>query len=111
MKTIRQPNSNQATTATKAREGRKCALIYLMICSLMVTDSRADDYQYNALLAPSSYQLQAEENGRVMIYDQMRNDTVETALNQHFDRIENMMFVRTQHVSADGTVKTDDDCD
>ena len=46
-----------------------------------------------------------------MIYDQMENETVELALNQQFDRIENMMFVRTRYVQEDGSIDQEDDCD
>lgn len=69
------------------------------------------DYQGNALLSPSSYQLKAESKGRVMIYDQMDNETVELALNTQFDRIDSMMFVRTQYLQKDGTIEEEDDCD
>ncbi len=70
-----------------------------------------EGYQQNLLLNPSASQLKAEARGRVMIYDQMENDTVELALNQQFERIENMMFVRTRYVQKDGSIEQEDDCD
>lgn len=72
--------------------------------------SNNDDYQHNVLLNPSTFQLKAEANGRIMIYDQMDNETVELALNTQFARIDNMMFIRTQHVQEDGSIEEDDDC-
>ena len=37
----------------------------------------ADDYQTNVLLNPSPGNLLAEAKGRVMIYDGLKNETVE----------------------------------
>ncbi len=71
----------------------------------------AGNYQHNVLFNPSASQLNAEANGRIMIYDQLNNETVEQALNEQFDRIENMMFVRTRYAREDGSVDVDDDCD
>ena len=77
----------------------------------ILNSAHAADYQQNVLLNPSSHQLKAESNGRVMIYDQMDNETVELALNTQFERIENMMFVRTQYIQQDGSIEEDDDCE
>ena len=46
-----------------------------------------------------------------MIYDQLDNETVELAMNTQFDRIDSMMFVRTQYVQEDGSIEEADDCD
>lgn len=65
----------------------------------------------NALFNPSESLLVAEVSGRVMIYDGLKNETVERALDQQFDRIESMMFVRTLVAQEDGSVQAEDDCD
>ncbi len=77
---------------------------------LVAQSAHSGDFQQTTLLNPSSSQLKAEANGRVMIYDQMDNETVELALNTQFDRIDSMMFVRTQYVQEDGSIDEDDDC-
>ncbi len=77
----------------------------------IISSAHAADFQQNVLFNPSSLQLEAESNGRIMIYDQMDNETVELALNTQFQRIENMMFVRTQYLQEDGSIEEDDDCD
>ena len=47
-----------------------------------------------------------------MIYDGLDNNTIERALDKHFDRIDNMMFVRIHHVDDDGEDYDEDDgCD
>ena len=56
---------------------------------------------------PTSAQLRVEERGRVMIYDGLDNALVEHALDDQFDRIEHMMFIRTRQSSSDD--EDDDD--
>lgn len=72
----------------------------------------AEDYQTNVLLNPSPGILVAEAKGRIMIYDGLKNETVEQAMSEQFNRIENMMFVRTQYIQEDGDYEVEeDDCD
>ena len=71
-----------------------------------------DVFQYQVLSSPTAGQLKAESRGRVMIYDGLDNAVVERALDEQFDRIEHMMFVRTRHTEPDGEVSYEDDgCD
>ena len=72
----------------------------------------AEDYQTNVLLNPSPGILLAEAKGRVMIYDGLKNETVDQAMSEQFNRIENMMFVRTQYIQEDGDYEVEEDgCD
>ena len=70
-----------------------------------------DDWHENQLLNPSTYQLKAEQRGRVAIYDGLHESIVDTALDNQFERIENMMFVRVTHTTPEGDEWVDDDCD
>ena len=72
-----------------------------------------DAWQMNQLFNPSPLQIAMEgDKARVMIYDGLSEATVERALEEQFDRIEHMMFVRTRSVAANGEVEIDDDgCD
>jgi len=72
------------------------------------------DYQQRLLLNPTPVQLAAEERGRVHIYDSLEMSIVDKALDQQFDRIENMMFIRIHHLPSTGAgpVEVEDDaCD
>ena len=71
-----------------------------------------DEYQNSVLFSPSPGILKAEAKGRVMIYDGLDNETVELAMSEQFNRIENMMFVRTQYLQEDGEYEVEEDgCD
>lgn len=71
----------------------------------------AGNWQINSLLSPSNAQLASERRGRVTIYDSLREETVDQALDQQFGRIENMMFVSTRYTADDGSEYADHDCD
>ena len=71
----------------------------------------ADEAAYQPLHQPSAALQAVEKRGRVTIYDQIPASEVERALDEQFERIGSMMFVRTQYPAADGGVETDDDCD
>ena len=83
-----------------------------IIPALLVASSsiHADTYQERMLFTPSESNLQAEARGFIMIYDGLKNETIERAMNEQFNRIENMMFVRTKYVQENGEYEADDDC-
>jgi hypothetical protein len=71
-----------------------------------------EDWQLAMLFDPLAAQLKVEERGRVFIYDGIKSTDVQRVMDSQFHRLDSMMFVRTQYVSADGDVKSeDDDCD
>lgn len=89
-------------------------IIAIFVSALSMTPLHAstqDGYQERILFSPDLDTLQAESRGRIMIYDGLRNETVEQALDHQFGRIENMMFVRTVYVQENGEQEVDDDCD
>ena len=70
-----------------------------------------DSYQEKMLLTPSESTLKAEAKGRIMIYDGLESEIVDRAMNEQFDRIDNMMFIRTRNTPGDGEYFVeDDDC-
>ncbi len=87
----------------------------LLASILTVTGTSAfamNSFYQKTLFNPSDSMLKAESRGRIMIYDSMDNETVERAMDEQFDRIDNMMFVRTHYVQANGDHYVDDDgCD
>lgn len=89
-------------------------IIAIFVSMLLMASSHAstqDSYQERILFSPDFDTLQAESRGRIMIYDGLNNEIVERALDHQFDRIENMMFVRTVYIQENGEEEVDDDCD
>jgi hypothetical protein len=71
----------------------------------------ASDWQLGQLQNPSPGLVKAEARGRVTIYDGLKGQQVERAMDEQFDRIDNMMFIRTLEQAPDGGyVAEDDDC-
>ena len=91
----------------------KAAIIANMLLVLATTPAQAmDNYQYSALFTPGDYTLKAEAKGRVMIYDGLTSKTVDRAMNEQFNRIDNMMFVGIVHEQENGEYYVEDDgCD
>jgi len=92
-------------------------LVWLLLGAVLLPPAMAEGanerFQYNALFNPTTGQLKAEARGRVMIYDGLDNAAVERALDEQFERIEHMMFIRIRQTQAgDEEVDTveDDDC-
>jgi hypothetical protein len=71
----------------------------------------SSNWQVKQLNDPSPGLVQAEARGRVTIYDGLREQQVERAMDEQFERIDNMMFIRTLREAPDGGyVAVDDDC-
>lgn len=76
-----------------------------------------DAWQNNRLFAPTANQRQQEGRGKVVIYDGLKDTTIDSIMDKAFDRIQNMMFIRIIHTDkagqpmhdGNGEVITDDD--
>ncbi len=84
--------------------------------------AQADNHgwQLKKLFSPTSQDLAREARGQIFIYDGLRDTDVERALQNEFERIGSMMFVRTVITDRSGAplrdetggyVTEDDDCD
>lgn len=94
----------------------------ILTCTSMVTvhatshlspSASNEDWQTRRLMAPTPSQLAAESKGQVFIYDSLDINRVDSAMDQNFDRIQNMMFIRIHHLPPTGSgpaVVEDDDC-
>ena len=106
--------NTQLNTKTSLKSQSK-GVCKLMIPALLVASSSVyatDSYQLKVLFTPSDSILLDEANGRVMIYDGLKSETVDQAMTEQYDRIESMMFVRTQYEQENGEYEVEDDgCD
>lgn len=71
--------------------------------------SSAAQWQLQLLMEPSAQQIRVEDKGRIVIYDGLKSSDIDRALDKHFDRIQNMMFIRTQIPTSIGGYRQDDD--
>jgi len=59
------------------------------------------------LFEPIEAELRAEADGRIYIYDGLREIDIAHAMDQEFDRVESMMFIRTRLTDDSGEVRQD----
>jgi hypothetical protein len=67
------------------------------------------DIELRRLFEPTEAELAAEERGRIYIYDGVRDVDVQRALDEEFERVDHMMFIRIRKTDEDGEVKRDAD--
>ena len=78
------------------------------------TAADAMQYDLRRLMNPTAVELVGEARGAIHIYDSLEINDVDAALDQHFDRIQNMMFIRIRHLPPTGAGPVDveeDGCD
>jgi len=104
---------NRVTGTNRVKISVLTAIITNMLLVLATIPAQAvDNYQHKTLFTPSDYTLKAEAKGRIMIYDGMTSNAVDKAMDEQFNRIENMMFVRIVHEQDNGEYYVEDDgCD
>ncbi|WP_295882450.1 hypothetical protein [uncultured Thiohalocapsa sp.] len=81
------------------------------LCTCIGTAAAADvsEIELRRLFAPTEAELAAEADGRIYIYDGLTDMDVQRALNEEFERVDNMMFIRTRKTDESGEVKRDAD--
>jgi hypothetical protein len=80
-------------------------LLWAATVPMMAAELR--DIELRRLFDPSASEVQAEHSGRIYIYEGLRDTDVVRAMEEEFDRIESMMFIREQITDEDGKVKED----
>ena len=92
-------------------------LITLLVMHQMVVDTAQASATYKAiqtknLYQPAAYVVNREARGVVTIYDGFTSGEVDQAMDEHYDRIENMMFTRVVMTDEPGgDFVVDDGCD
>jgi hypothetical protein len=65
------------------------------------------DIQLRRLLEPTQAELTRERNGQIYIYESLTNRDIQRAMDEKFDRVESMMFIRVPKTDASGKVQED----
>ena len=68
-----------------------------------------EEWQLERIYNPEEYVLESESRGLVFIYDGLSETRVDQILDDHFERIEAMMFTRVKRTDAAGEVLLDPD--
>ena len=61
------------------------------------------------LFEPTEAELRQEANGRIYIYDGLRDTDIARAMDEEFARVESMMFIRVKKTDKNGAPVTDPD--
>lgn len=107
---------NTQMNTKKQPQNRLVVLNKMLLASVLIFSTMSvqagDSYQQRVLFTPSHSILLAEAKGRIMIYDGVKSESVDKAMDEQFDRIETMMFVNTLYKQEDGGYEVEnDDCD
>ena len=70
-------------------------------------ETDVSEIERRRLFEPTPAELRAEADGRVYVYEGLRDTDVERALDEEFKRVQNMMFIRVKPTDADGKTRKD----
>lgn len=65
------------------------------------------DIELRLLFEPTQAELRAEVSGRIYIYEGLRSSDIGWAIDEEFERVESMMFIRTEKTTQTGEFVTD----
>ena len=82
-------------------------LIAFLIAAGAVNADELRDIELRRLLEPTPAELRAEHSGQVFIYEGLRDVDAEHAMDEEFERVESMMFIRVKITDEKGEVKKD----
>ena len=63
------------------------------------------------LFEPTPAELQAERAGRIYIYEGLRDTDIKRAMEEEFDRVKSMMFIRAKRALPRGQANQNPDTD
>ena len=92
-------------------ETRYLVSLILMLPLLQAQSAAADGFEERRLLAPTAAGERMERQGQVYIYDGLREENVDRAMDTQFDRVQSMMIVGTRYTTETGEVYASADCD
>lgn len=81
----------------------------LLMTSAPAVSADWQDAQLRRLFEPTKAELKQERGGRVYIYESLTTADISRAMDQEFDRVDSMMFIRVQVADDKGEVIKDPD--
>jgi hypothetical protein len=103
-----------ASCSTKGSKFVSCGRTLSTLALLAVWSGEAaaadvSEIELRRLLEPTEAELMAEQEGRIYIYDGVRDIDIQRAMDEEFHRVESMMFIRTRKTDEAGEVKRNTD--
>ena len=85
--------------------------LFVACSSLTLAAAAADvsDIELRRLFEPSTSELAAEAKGGIYIYEGLRDTDIERAMEEQFERLENMMFIRSIKTDESGEIQHNPD--
>ena len=83
------------------------AMLGALVFSTPAAAADVAQIELRRLFEPTEAELAAESKGRIYIYDGLRDVDIQRALDQEFERVESMMFIRSRKTDESGKVKRD----
>lgn len=83
------------------------AIVALFSAPTLAPADELRDIQLRRLLEPTAAERAEERKGRIYIYESLTNQDIQRAMDQQFDRVESMMFIRVPKTDASGKVQKD----
>jgi hypothetical protein len=80
-----------------------------LILPMGVSAADTSEIEKRRLFEPTAAERQEEEGGRIYIYDGLSEADIARAMDQAFERVENMMFIRVKKTDENGEVIKDPD--
>ncbi len=84
---------------------RMVPLVLLWSAAVPTMAAELRDIELRRLFQPTPAEIRAEGSGRIYIYEGLRDVDVARAMQDEFDRIESMMFIRVKVTDEQGEVK------
>ena len=75
--------------------------------STVATGEDVRDIELRRLFEPTPAEQRAEASGRIYIYEGLRETDVARAMEEEFDRVESMMFIRVKKTDKTGETLKD----
>ena len=95
----------------KKRHKTRLATVTVLASTLVhgaMSDPLGEDWQRQRLFDPTEHQLQQEQKGQIFVYVGLTDQDVVRAMDEHFDRVESMMFANTIVTDESGEPKRDE---
>jgi hypothetical protein len=92
---------------SRARRSSVLLCSVLMCYSAVAASGDVEEIELRRLFEPTMAERADEAGGRIYIYDGVRDRDIRRAMDEEFERVDSMMFIRTRKTDTDGNIERD----